>query len=462
MEETMIPGPFSYHRPVTVADAARLLSTLGDGARPLAGGHSLIPMMKLRLATPEHLVDLHGIEGLRGIRREGDRIAIGAMTTQHDLLASGEVAKSLPILHEASLQISDPQVRYRGTIGGNVANGDPGNDLPALMMVLGARYRLEGPGGAREVAAADFYQGAYFTALEPGEILTSISIPVPAAGHGYAYEKLKRKIGDYATAAAAVVLTLADGKVAACSIGLTNLAETPLLAAEAARAVIGTSLDDATLKAAAAAAQAIMSPAADARGPVEYRKYVGGVMVTRALQRAAGRATGGREKMAKTHVKMKVNGAEVEGLVEPRMLLVHFIREDLQLTGTHIGCETTHCGACTVDLDGMSVKSCTMFAVQADGADIATIEGVANPDGTLSALQEGFRMMHGLQCGFCTPGMIIRAQRLLRENPSPSEEEIRFGISGNLCRCTGYQNIVRAIQYAAARINGAEFKEAAE
>jgi carbon-monoxide dehydrogenase medium subunit len=291
MEETMIPGPFSYHRPATVADAAKLLSTLGDEARPLAGGHSLIPMMKLRLATPEHLVDLHDIEGLRGIRREGDRIAIGAMTTQHDLLASGEVAKFLPILHEASLQIADPQVRYRGTIGGNVANGDPGNDLPALMMVLGARYRLEGPGGAREVAAADFYQGAYFTALESSEILTSISIPVPAAGHGYAYEKLKRKIGDYATAAAAVVLTLADGKVATCSIGLTNLAETPLLAAEAAQAVIGTNLDDATLKTAAAAAQAIMSPVADARGPVEYRKHVGGVMVTRALKRAAGRAS---------------------------------------------------------------------------------------------------------------------------------------------------------------------------
>jgi carbon-monoxide dehydrogenase medium subunit len=290
MEETMIPGPFSYHRPATVADAARLLSTLGDEARPLAGGHSLIPMMKLRLATPEHLVDLHGIEGLRGIRREGDRIAIGAMTTQHDLLASGEIGKFLPILHEASLQIADPQVRYRGTIGGNVANGDPGNDLPALMMVLGARYRLEGPEAAREVAAADFYQGAYFTALEPGEILTSVSIPVPAAGHGYAYEKLKRKIGDYATAAAGVVLTLADGKVATCSIGLTNLAETPLLAAEAARAVIGTNLDDATLKTAAAAAQAIMSPVADARGPVEYRKHVGGVMVMRALKRAAGRA----------------------------------------------------------------------------------------------------------------------------------------------------------------------------
>ena len=159
---------------------------------------------------------------------------------------------------------------------------------------------------------------------------------------------------------------------------------------------------------------------------------------------------------------MNVNGTEVEGLVEPRMLLVHFIRENLQLTGTHIGCETTHCGACTIDIDGASVKSCTMFAVQANGSDIVTIEGMANPDGTLSALQEGFRMMHGLQCGYCTPGMIMRAHRLLQENPSPTDDEIRQGISGNLCRCTGYQNIVKAIQYARAKINGVEFQEAAE
>jgi carbon-monoxide dehydrogenase medium subunit len=290
MEETMIPGPFSYHRPATVADAVKLLSTLGDDARPLAGGHSLVPMMKLRLATPEHLIDLHGIDGLKGVRRDGDKVVIGAMTTQHELLASGEIAKSIPILHETALLIADPQVRYRGTVGGNVANGDPGNDMPALMMTLGASYRLEGPDGSREVAAADYYQGAYFTAIEPGELLTAISVPVPAVGHGYAYEKLKRKVGDYATAAAAVVLTMSGGKVATCSIGLTNLHETPLLATDAAKAVIGTSLDAATLKKAAAAAEAIMSPAADARGPVEYRKHVGGIMVTRALQRAAANA----------------------------------------------------------------------------------------------------------------------------------------------------------------------------
>jgi len=166
--------------------------------------------------------------------------------------------------------------------------------------------------------------------------------------------------------------------------------------------------------------------------------------------------------MAKSQVSMTVNGKKVEELVEPRTLLIHFLREQLNLTGPHIGCDTSHCGACTVDLNGKSVKSCTMFAVQANGAEIRTIEGMANADGTLHALQEAFREMHGLQCGFCTPGMITRAYRLLQENPSPTEKEIRFGISGNLCRCTGYQNIVKAIQYAAAKLAGVPYQEAAE
>jgi carbon-monoxide dehydrogenase small subunit len=165
--------------------------------------------------------------------------------------------------------------------------------------------------------------------------------------------------------------------------------------------------------------------------------------------------------MAKTHVTMTVNGEPAEGLVEPRTLLVHFLRETLALTGTHIGCETSHCGACTVDFNGQSVKSCTMFAVQAEGALVLTIEGIADPDGTLHALQEGFREMHGLQCGFCTPGMIVRAYRLLQENPNPTDDEIRMGISGNLCRCTGYQNIVAAIQFAAARLNAPAQQEQA-
>jgi len=162
--------------------------------------------------------------------------------------------------------------------------------------------------------------------------------------------------------------------------------------------------------------------------------------------------------MSKKLVKITVNGRSVEKAVEPRTLLVHFLREEMSLTGTHIGCETSHCGACTVDLDGRSVKSCTVFAVQCDGSDVRTVEGLA-AGGVLHAVQEGFYREHGLQCGFCTPGMLMRAYRLLQENPDPSEEQVRAGMSGNLCRCTGYQNIVKAVLYAAAKLR--EQKEAA-
>jgi carbon-monoxide dehydrogenase small subunit len=164
--------------------------------------------------------------------------------------------------------------------------------------------------------------------------------------------------------------------------------------------------------------------------------------------------------MAKSHIRLTVNGSAVEGLAEPRMLLIHFLRDQLSLTGPHIGCDTGHCGACTVDLNGKSVKSCMVFVAQANGAEVTTIEGLAAADGTLHPLQEAFREHHGLQCGYCTPGMITRAYRLLQENPDPSDEEIRYGISGNLCRCTGYQNIVKAIRAAADQLNA--HKEAAE
>ena len=164
--------------------------------------------------------------------------------------------------------------------------------------------------------------------------------------------------------------------------------------------------------------------------------------------------------MATMQITLKVNNREVEALAEPRMLLIHLLREELGITGPHIGCDTSHCGACTIDMNGKSVKSCTVFAAQANGAEIITVEGFAGPDGSLHVLQEMFREHHGLQCGYCTPGMITRAYRLLQETPNPSEAEIRFGISGNLCRCTGYQNIVKAIRAAADTMNSA--REAAE
>ncbi len=288
----MIPGAFAYHRPSSVKEAVGLLAQFGDDGRALAGGHSIIPMMKLRLASPGHLVDLAGIADLKGARGDGNDIVIGAMATQHELIASDLLSAKLPILRETSLQVADPQVRYMGTLGGNVANGDPGNDMPAVMLCLNASYEISGKRGERRIAAREFYQGAYFTALEAGDVLTAIRIPVPPAGHGYAYEKLKRKIGDYATAAAAVVLTISGGKVQTCSISLTNVAETPLWAEEAANILVGSALDTASVKRAVAAAEAITAPASDARGPAAYRTKMAGVMLARALARAKSKARG--------------------------------------------------------------------------------------------------------------------------------------------------------------------------
>ncbi|WP_158808145.1 xanthine dehydrogenase family protein subunit M [Beijerinckia sp. L45] len=287
----MIPGRFDYHRPASIAEAVALLASLGDEARPLAGGHSLIPLMKTRLATPEHLVDLGAIASLKGIQVDGDDIVIAAMTTQAELIGSALLAERIPLLKETALVIADPQIRYKGTLGGNVANGDPGNDMPAVMQCLDAAYEVVDEAGPRRIPARAFYFGAYDTALQAGGIVTAVRIKVPPHGHGYAYEKLKRKIGDYATAAAAVVLTVADGRCATASIGLTNVSETPLWAEEAARILVGSTLDTATLDRAVAAAESITNPASDMRGPAEYRTKMAGVMLRRAIERAKSRAT---------------------------------------------------------------------------------------------------------------------------------------------------------------------------
>ena len=282
----MIPAAFDYHRPTDLAGAVRLLAEHGDEALVVAGGHSLIPMMKLRMAQPGHLVDLRAIESLRGISVEDGAVTIGAMTTQAGMIASGPLADACPILREAALQIADPQIRNLGTVGGNAANGDPGNDLPAVLMALDAHYILEGAGGRREVAAREYYEGAFATARDDGEILVAIRFAVPPAGHGCAYEKQKRKVGDYATAAAAVILARSGGTCTHASIALTNLADRPLLASEAGAALVGTAAGEADVAAACAAAQAVAEPVSDGRGSAAFRKRLTGVIVRRAIERA--------------------------------------------------------------------------------------------------------------------------------------------------------------------------------
>jgi len=282
----MIPAEFEYHRPSEMGAVIRLLQEHGEEARVVAGGHSLIPMMKLRMAAPEHLIDLQGLAEMRGIE-VGETIRIGAMTTQHELITHPGLAEAAPIIAEAARQIADPQVRYMGTIGGNVANGDPGNDMPGLMQCLDARFTLTGPDGTREVAAREFYEAAYMTARAEEEILVSISLARPRGGH--AYEKQKRKIGDYATAAAAVQLSGSPGRVTGAAIAMTNLSDVPVWSEKAGAALIGTDCGPDAVGEATKAMLADIDPVEDNRGPVAFKNHVAGVMLSRAIARAFAR-----------------------------------------------------------------------------------------------------------------------------------------------------------------------------
>jgi len=286
----MIPAAFEYYAPRSVADAVKLLGELGPEAKLLAGGHSLLPMMKLRFAEPAHLIDLGRIPALRGISQVGNEIRIGAMTTEHELLNSNLLAQTLPLLVEGAGWIADPQVRYKGTIGGDISHGDPANDQPALMLALDASFVLTGPQGERVVKADGFFVGIYETQLAADEILSEIRIPIPPAGSAGAYCKLKRKTGDFATAATAVMLQLNAGVVAQASIALTNVGPTVLKARAAEASLIGKAMDKASLDEAARLAMDICDPAADQRGDVEYKTAMCGEMTRRALQLAATRA----------------------------------------------------------------------------------------------------------------------------------------------------------------------------
>jgi aerobic carbon-monoxide dehydrogenase medium subunit len=285
----VIPPSFAYHAPRSVGEAIGLLTSLGDDAKLLAGGHSLLPMMKLRFAQPSALIDINRIPELRGIAEQGGVIRIGAMTSENELIASALLQKRIPLLPEAAKLIADPQVRNRGTIGGDIAHGDPGNDHPAIMMALDASFVLQGPNGERQVKAVDFFHGTYMTALAENEILTAILITPPAAGSGYAYHKLKRKTGDWATAGAAVILRMSAGVVSQASIGLTNVAPTALRARAAEAALVGKPLNDTTLAEAGKLVRAQCAPAEDLRGDIEYKTAMAGEMTIRAIRAAAAR-----------------------------------------------------------------------------------------------------------------------------------------------------------------------------
>jgi carbon-monoxide dehydrogenase medium subunit len=287
----MIPAAFEYHAPSTIGEATALLSKLGEDAKVLSGGQSLIPLMKLRLASPAHVVDINAIPGLSGIREADGFLRIGALTRESELEESDIVRNRYPLLHDTSKVIADPLVRNLATVGGNLAHGDPANDHPATMLALGAEIVAIGPKGERRVPIGSFFTGPFETSLKPDEILVEVRIPVPPARSGGAYLKLERKVGDFATAAVAAQVTLGtNGACEYVGIGLTNVGLTPIKAVRAEAYLKGKTPDEAAIKRTAELAAEAAEPSADLRGSVEYKKDLVRILTVRALRKAAERA----------------------------------------------------------------------------------------------------------------------------------------------------------------------------
>jgi len=289
----VIPGAFDYHSPQSLDEALSLLKQHAGDAKILAGGQSLIPAMRFRLAVPSILIDINRLNDLRYVEERGDHLAIGAMTLEHSLEDASVVRSSYSLLHDTAGVIADPLVRNMATVGGNIAHADPANDHPATMLAYNATVVAKGPGGERTIAIDDFFTGLFENAMSDDEILTEIRIPKPGAGSGGAYTKLERKVGDYAISAAAVQLRLDGGTIAEARIGLTNVSAVPMRAKAAEAELVGKSISDEVIEAAGKAAAAECDPSPDLRGPVEYKRDVTRVMVKRSIATAIARAKGG-------------------------------------------------------------------------------------------------------------------------------------------------------------------------
>ena len=290
----MIPEGFEYHAPTSIAAAVELLKQHGDDAKILSGGHSLVPLMKLRFAAPEHIVDINGISGLDYLREEGGFLKIGALVRESALEASDLIQSKYPLIADAARLIADPLVRNRATMAGNLAHGDPANDHPAVMLALGAEVVLTGGNGERVLPVSELFVDMLTTALAPDEILTEIRVPTPPAGSGGAYFKLERRVGDFAMVAVAAQVTLdPGGRCTAAGIGLTNVAPVPVKATAAEASLVGKALDETAAKEAGRLAAEVSDPVSDTRAPAEYKKAMVKQLTIRALLKAAVRAKGG-------------------------------------------------------------------------------------------------------------------------------------------------------------------------
>ena len=422
----MKPPPFTYRRPRTLDEAVSQLAESDGEAKVLAGGQSLVPLLNFRLLAPQVLVDINGLEDLDGVKPGERGLRIGALTRHRTVETSALVRERCPVLASAAAEVGHLAIRNRGTFGGSLAHNDPAAEFPLVAVLLDAEIQTASPSGERSLSASDFFVSYLATALEPDELIVSVEVPSLPAHTSWGFEEFSRRYGDFALAAAAATLTIEDGEIQEARIALAGVGLTAFRASAAEELLVGERMEPELLERAADAARDACDPTSDLHASADLRRHLAGVLTRRALSAASPPGQQNRNEGTvlkhnlvtvrdrplvtpslatpegeRVRVRVSVNGESCQRDVEPRLLLGDFLRDELGLVGTHFGCEQGVCGACTVLLDGDSVRSCLLFAAQADGAEITTVEGLADGD-ELHPLQQAFWENHGLQCGYCT------------------------------------------------------------
>lgn len=470
---------FEYYQPRTLDEAYRLMERFDGDARYIAGGTDLIIRIKQRVIEPGVLISLRMIDSLRETSADGE-LRLGSMTLMRDIERDTLIQGCFPALGQAVSVLANPQVRNVATIGGNLCNAAPSADCAPPLMVMDATLTLEGPGGVREIPVEDFFVGPGRNRMAPAEILTSITLPAMPPDTGMAFLKTGRVTQDIAIANAAVLVVMDGDTCRRCRVAVGAVAPVPSRLRDVEALLEGGGTDPDMLENVARTVEDQVRPITDVRSTEEYRRVISGVLVKRALEQAlenamcgprpvgacGPRKTRGREggkplkssedpdapilsSSLRKEIFFTLNGHKVSAQVNSHKMLLSVLRDTFGFKGTKEGCGQGECGACTVLVDGVSVDSCLYPAFEVEGKSVTTIEGLVGEKNKLDPLQEAFIERGGVQCGFCTSGMIMSAKALLGEDPHPGDDAIRRGISGNLCRCTGYVQIIDSVKRAA-------------